>query len=87
MAEIAKRVTGKAPAMVKAKDPYFFMKTAAGSIIGNGTPARLPSLLAASGLGGGAGRRDRAADPQHPEDQALNAVAGYLIVNDCPRAT
>ena len=42
MAEIAKRVTGKAPAMTKGKDPYFFMKTAAGSIIGSGTPARLP---------------------------------------------
>ena len=42
MAEAAKRVTGKAPAMTKAKDTYFFMKTAAGSIIGTGTPARLP---------------------------------------------
>ena len=42
MAEIAKRVTGKAPAMTKAKDPYFFMKTTAGSIIGTGTTARLP---------------------------------------------
>jgi 2-keto-4-pentenoate hydratase/2-oxohepta-3-ene-1,7-dioic acid hydratase in catechol pathway len=42
MAEIAKRVTGKTPAMTKAKDPYFFMKTTAGSIIGSGTPARLP---------------------------------------------
>ena len=42
MAEIAKRVTGKAPSMTKAKDPYFFMKTTAGSIIGTGTPARLP---------------------------------------------
>src|SRR5215467_3996073 len=38
MAEIAKRTTGKAPAMTKAKDPYFFMKTTAGSIIGTGTP-------------------------------------------------
>ena len=42
MAEIAKRVTGKAPAMIKGKDPFFFMKTTAGSIIGTGTPARLP---------------------------------------------
>ncbi len=29
MADIAKRVTGKAPSMVKGKDPYFFMKTTA----------------------------------------------------------
>src|SRR5437016_1153123 len=42
MAEIAKRVTGKAPSMAKGKDPYFFMKATAGSIIGTGTPARLP---------------------------------------------
>jgi 2-keto-4-pentenoate hydratase/2-oxohepta-3-ene-1,7-dioic acid hydratase in catechol pathway len=32
MAEIAKRVTGKAPAMTKAKDPYFFMKTSSSMI-------------------------------------------------------
>ena len=32
MAEIAKRVTGKAPSMTKGKDPYFFMKPTAGSI-------------------------------------------------------
>ena len=44
MAEIAKRVTGKAPSMTKATDPYFFMKNCAGAIIGDGTPARLPSF-------------------------------------------
>ena len=30
--------------MTKAAEPWFFMKTAAGSIIGNDTPARLPSF-------------------------------------------
>src|SRR6188768_3091565 len=44
MAEIAKKVTGKAPSMQKAADPYFFMKNTAGGIIGTNTPARLPSF-------------------------------------------
>ncbi len=82
MAEIAKKVTGKAPAMVKAKDPYFFLKTAAGSIIGNGTPARLPPFSQQvdweAELGVVIARPTR----NIPEDQALTAVAGYLIVND-----
>ena len=82
MAEIAKRVTGKAPAMTKAKDPYFFMKTAAGSIIGTGTPARLPPFSQQvdweAELGVVIARRTR----NIPEERALDAVAGYLIVND-----
>src|SRR6476660_1452852 len=44
MAEIARRVTGKAPSMQKAADPYFFMKNTAGGIIGTNTSARLPSF-------------------------------------------
>ena len=44
MAEIAKRTTGKAPSMTKGAEPWFFMKTTAGSMIGHGTPARLPSF-------------------------------------------
>jgi len=82
MAEIAKRVTGKAPAMVKAKDPYFFMKTTAGSIIGTGTPARLPPFSQQvdweAELGAVIARPTR----NIPEERALDAVAGYLIVND-----
>jgi 2-keto-4-pentenoate hydratase/2-oxohepta-3-ene-1,7-dioic acid hydratase in catechol pathway len=82
MAEIAKRVTGKAPAMTKAKDPYFFMKTAAGSIIGSGTPARLPPFSQQvdweAELGVVIARPTR----NIFEDRALDAVAGYLIVND-----
>jgi 2-keto-4-pentenoate hydratase/2-oxohepta-3-ene-1,7-dioic acid hydratase in catechol pathway len=82
MAEIAKRVTGKAPAMTKAKDPYFFMKTAAGSIIGSGTPARLPPFSHQvdweAELGVVIARPTR----NIPEERALEAVAGYLIVND-----
>jgi 2-keto-4-pentenoate hydratase/2-oxohepta-3-ene-1,7-dioic acid hydratase in catechol pathway len=82
MAEIAKRVTGKAPAMTKAKDPYFFMKTTAGSIIGTGTPARLPPFSQQvdweAELGVVIARQAR----NIPEERALEAVAGYLIVND-----
>ena len=82
MAEIAKRVTGKAPAMTKAKDPYFFMKTTAGSIIGTGTAARLPPFSQQvdweAELGVVIARPTR----NIPEERALEAVAGYLIVND-----
>jgi 2-keto-4-pentenoate hydratase/2-oxohepta-3-ene-1,7-dioic acid hydratase in catechol pathway len=82
MAEIAKRVTGKAPAMTKAKDPYFFMKTTAGSIIGTGTPARLPPFSRQvdweAELGVVIARPTR----NISEERALDAVAGYLIVND-----
>jgi 2-keto-4-pentenoate hydratase/2-oxohepta-3-ene-1,7-dioic acid hydratase in catechol pathway len=82
MAEIAKRVTGKAPAMTKAKDPYFFMKTTAGSIIGTGTTARLPPFSQQvdweAELGVVIARPTR----NVPEERALDAVAGYLIVND-----
>jgi 2-keto-4-pentenoate hydratase/2-oxohepta-3-ene-1,7-dioic acid hydratase in catechol pathway len=82
MAEIAKRVTGKAPAMTKAKDPYFFMKTTVGSIIGTGTPARLPPFSHQvdweAELGVVIARPTR----NISEERALDAVAGYLIVND-----
>jgi len=82
MAEIAKRVTGKAPAMTKAKDPYFFMKTTAGSIIGTGMTARLPPFSQQvdweAELGVVIARPTR----NIPEERALGAVAGYLIVND-----
>jgi len=82
MAEIAKRVTGKAPAMTKGKDPYFFMKTTAGSIIGNNTPARLPPFSHQvdweAELGVVIARPTR----NISEERALDAVAGYLIVND-----
>ena len=82
MAEIAKRMTGKAPAMTKAKDPYFFMKTTAGSIIGTDTPARLPPFSRQvdweAELGVVIARPTR----NISEERALDSVAGYLIVND-----
>ncbi len=82
MAEIAKRTTGKAPSMVKGKEPWFFLKTCAGSIIGTGTPARLPSFSRQvdweAELGVVIGRPARNISEQH----AFDCVAGYTIVND-----
>jgi 2-keto-4-pentenoate hydratase/2-oxohepta-3-ene-1,7-dioic acid hydratase in catechol pathway len=82
MAEIAKRTTGKAPSMVKGKEPWFFLKTCAGSIIGTGTPARLPSFSKQvdweAELGVVIGRPVR----NISEQQAFDCVAGYTIVND-----
>jgi len=82
MAEIAKRTTGKAPSMTKAPEPWFFMKTCAGSIIGPDTPARLPSFSKQvdweAELGVVIGRPTR----NISEKNAFDVVAGYLIVND-----
>ena len=82
MAEIAKRVTGTAPAMTKAKEPYFFVKTSAGSVIGSGTPARLPPFSKQvdweAELGVVIGKTAR----NISEQDAFDCVAGYLIVND-----
>ena len=82
MAEIAQRTTGKAPSMTKGAEPWFFMKTAAGSIIGNGAPVRLPGFSRQvdweAELGAVIGRPAR----NIAERDALDAVAGYLIVND-----
>ena len=82
MSEIAKRTTGKTPSMVKAPEPWFFMKTTAGSIIGDGAPARLPNFSKQvdweAELGAVIARPTR----NISENDALSAVAGYLIVND-----
>jgi 2-keto-4-pentenoate hydratase/2-oxohepta-3-ene-1,7-dioic acid hydratase in catechol pathway len=82
MAEIAKRTTGKAPSMTKGPEPWFFMKTTAGSIIGHNTPARLPKFSKQidweAELGVVIARPTR----NISESKAFDAVAGYLIVND-----
>ncbi len=82
MAEIAKKMTGKAPSMQKAADPYFFMKNTAGGIIGTDTPARLPSFSKQvdweAELGVVIGKQCRHVS----EDKASDVVAGYVIVND-----
>jgi len=82
MAEIATKVTGKAPSLQKAADPYFFMKNTAGAIIGPDAPARLPSFSKQvdweAELGVVIGRQCR----HVRETDAFGVVAGYLIVND-----
>jgi 2-keto-4-pentenoate hydratase/2-oxohepta-3-ene-1,7-dioic acid hydratase in catechol pathway len=82
MAEIAKRTTGKAPSMTKGAEPWFFMKTAAGSIVGDGAPVRLPNFSKQvdweAELGVVIARPTR----NISEQDAFSAVAGYLIVND-----
>jgi 2-keto-4-pentenoate hydratase/2-oxohepta-3-ene-1,7-dioic acid hydratase in catechol pathway len=82
MAEIAKRTTGKAPSMTKGAEPWFFLKTTAGSIVGHNTPARLPKFSKQvdweAELGVVIARPTRSIS----ENNAFDAVAGYLIVND-----
>jgi 2-keto-4-pentenoate hydratase/2-oxohepta-3-ene-1,7-dioic acid hydratase in catechol pathway len=82
MSEVAKRVTGKAPSTAKAPEPWFFIKTVAGSIVGPGADVRLPSFSKQvdweAEVGVVIGRPTR----NITEARALEAVAGYLIVND-----
>lgn len=82
MAAIAKKTTGRDVHISKPAEPWFFMKTAAGSIIGDGAPARLPNFSKQvdweAEIGAVIGRPTR----NISEKDALNAVAGYLIVND-----
>ncbi|OJY47030.1 MAG: hypothetical protein BGP08_03220 [Rhizobiales bacterium 64-17] len=82
MAEIAKRTTGKELSMTKGAEPWFFMKTTAGSIIGDGAPARLPKFSQQvdweGELGVVIGRSTRSIS----EAKAFDAVAGYVIIND-----
>ena len=82
MAEIAKRTTGQAPSMTKGAEPWFFMKTTAGSIIGTDTPARLPSFSKQvdweAEVGVVIARKTR----NISEERAMEAVAGFVIIND-----
>ena len=82
MTEIAIRTTGKAPSMTKGAEPWFFMKTAAGSIIGTETPVRLPSFSEQidweAEVGIVIGPRTR----NIPEHRAIEAIAGFVIIND-----
>ncbi len=82
MAEIAKRTTGRDVHIAKPAEPWFFLKTAAGSIIGDGAPARLPNFSRQvdweAEIGAVIGKPTR----NISEKDALTAIAGYLIVND-----
>ena len=82
MAAIAKKTTGRDVHIAKPAEPWFFLKTAAGSIIGDGAPARLPNFSQQVDW-----EAEIAAVIARPtrnisEKDALSAVAGYVIVND-----
>ncbi|MGE3986677.1 fumarylacetoacetate hydrolase family protein [Pseudorhodoplanes sp.] len=82
MAAIAKKTTGRDVHLAKPAEPWFFLKTAAGSIIGDGAPARLPGFSKQvdweAEIAAVIGKPTR----NISEDDALSAVAGYTIVND-----
>ena len=82
MAEVAKRMTGKAPSMEKAADPYFFMKNTAGGIIGPDTPARLPSFSKQVDWEAELGVVIGKPMPPCVGGQCFRCGRGYLIVND-----
>lgn len=82
MAEIARRATGKTPSMTKGAEPWFFLKTTAGSIVGPDSPARLPSFSQQVDWEGELGVVIARPTRNIAESRAMEAVAGYLIVND-----
>ena len=82
MADIAKRTTGKRPSMTKPAEPWFFLKNARSGVTGPGAEVALPSFSKQvdweAELGVVIGRATR----NISEERALDAVAGYTIVND-----
>ena len=82
MADFVKRTTGAAPAMSKAPEPWFFVKTVVGTLAGHGKAVRLPYFSSKvdweAELGVVIGRPAR----NIGEREALDHVAGYVIVND-----
>ena len=82
MSEFIRQMTGKLPAVAKAAEPWFFIKTSAGSIVGPEADVHLPAFSKSvdweAELGVVIGRPTRNVS----EADALDAVAGYVIVND-----
>jgi 2-keto-4-pentenoate hydratase/2-oxohepta-3-ene-1,7-dioic acid hydratase in catechol pathway len=82
MAEVARRTTGKAPSLVKGAEPWFFLKTAAGSIVGPNAKVRLPGFSQQVDWEAEIGAVIARATRNIPAERALDALAGYVIVND-----
>lgn len=82
MAELAKKMTGKAPSMTKPADPWFFVKTAAHSTVATNTDVPLPAFSKMmdweSELGVVIGKAVR----NLPAERYKEAIAGFVIVND-----
>lgn len=82
MADFIRQTTGQAPRTEKAPEPWLFVKTTRGTIVGEGHEVRLPRFSRAidweAELGVVIGRQIR----DVPESEAMRAVAGYLVIND-----
>jgi 2-keto-4-pentenoate hydratase/2-oxohepta-3-ene-1,7-dioic acid hydratase in catechol pathway len=82
MAKFVEEMTGKPPRVEKAAEPWFFIKTSAGSIVGPDADVRLPAFSKSvdweAELGVVIGRQAR----NVAEADAMACVAGYVIVND-----
>jgi 2-keto-4-pentenoate hydratase/2-oxohepta-3-ene-1,7-dioic acid hydratase in catechol pathway len=82
MADIAERTTGKRPSMTKGAEPWFFLKNARSGVIGANTDVGLPAFSKQvdweAELAVIIGRETR----NISEERALEAVAGYTILND-----
>jgi 2-keto-4-pentenoate hydratase/2-oxohepta-3-ene-1,7-dioic acid hydratase in catechol pathway len=82
MADIAERTTGKRPSMTKGPEPWFFMKNARSGVIATNKEVRLPAYSKQvdweAELAVVIGRTIRNVS----EERALDAVAGYAVLND-----
>lgn len=82
MTEVAIRTTGRPPSLVKHAEPWLFLKTTAGSIVGHNSPVRLPHFSKQvdweAELGVVIARPTRNVSM----DDAMGAIAGFVIVND-----
>jgi 2-keto-4-pentenoate hydratase/2-oxohepta-3-ene-1,7-dioic acid hydratase in catechol pathway len=82
MAEAMKKRTGQEITVKKSKDPWFFIKTGAHSIIGPNAPIHLPSLSKQVDWEAEAGVVIGRAARNVPVDRAFDYVAGYVNVHD-----
>lgn len=82
MAELAKKMTGKAPSMVKPADPWFFVKTAAHSTVATNTDVALPAFSKMMDWEAELGVVIGKAVRNLPAERYKEAIAGFVIVND-----
>jgi 2-keto-4-pentenoate hydratase/2-oxohepta-3-ene-1,7-dioic acid hydratase in catechol pathway len=82
MADFIKQTTGKEPRTEKAPEPWLFVKTTRGTIVGEGHRVTLPKFSKAidweAEMGVVIGRETR----EVSEAEAMDSVAGYLVIND-----
>ena len=82
MSELITRMVGRAPPAEKLAEPWFFVRTTRGTIVGDGAKVAIPKFTrqvdweAELGVVIGVESRDLT------EADAFSAVAGYVIIND-----